>query len=63
MTREQIAKVAWFAAIAIECESCAQMLELSNSELLLMVGEMTAQEMRTVKAVLAQRANAIRSQK
>lgn len=43
-----------------EREACAQMLELRNSELLLMVGQMTAQELRTVKAVLAQLADAIR---
>ena len=41
-------------------EACATMLELSNSELLLMAGEMTKQELRTVKAVLDQRAAAMR---
>lgn len=43
-----------------EREACARMLELRDSELLLMAGEMTAQELRTVKAVLAQLADAIR---
>ena len=43
-----------------ERETCAQMLEMRDSELLLMAGEMTAQELRTVQAVLAQRARAIR---
>jgi hypothetical protein len=43
-----------------ERDACARMLELRDSELLLMAGEMTAQELRTVKAVLAQRASAIR---
>lgn len=43
-----------------EREACARMLELRDTELLLMAGEMTAQELRTVKAVLAQRADAIR---
>ena len=47
-------------AIDAEREACARMLELRDSELLLMAGEMTAQELRTVKAVLAQRAKAIR---
>lgn len=46
--------------ISAENEACAQMLEISTSEILLMAGEMTAQELRTVKAVLAQRAAAIR---
>jgi hypothetical protein len=41
------------AARADERELCAAALELSNQELLLMAGEMTAQELRTVKAVLA----------
>lgn len=42
-------------------EECAQLLEISTAELLLLAGEMTAQELRTVKAVLAQRARAIRA--
>lgn len=33
-------------------EICAAMLELSSQDLTLMAGEMTAQELRTVKAVL-----------
>lgn len=47
--------------VTVEREACAKMLELSNSELLLMAGEMTKQELRTVKAVLTQRAWAIRN--
>lgn len=47
-------------AIATEREACASTLELSQSELLLLAGEMTAQELRTVRAVLANRAAAIR---
>ncbi len=43
-----------------EREACAKMLELPDSELLPITGEMTAQELRAVKAVLAQRAAAIR---
>ena len=43
-----------------ERDACARMLELRDSELLLMAGEMTAQELRTVQAALAQRASAIR---
>ena len=38
---------------------CAKMLRLSNTELLLLAGEMTAQELRTVQAVLKNRADAI----
>ncbi len=41
-------------------EECAKLLEMSSSELLLLGGEMTAQELRTVKAVLAERARRIR---
>ena len=48
------------AAVAAERESCARLLELRASELLLLAGEMTAQELRTVQAVLSQRARAIR---
>jgi hypothetical protein len=47
-------------AIATERESCAEKLELSRSELLLLAGEMTAQELRTVLAVLTNRAAVIR---
>jgi len=47
-------------ALATEREECASALELSQAELLLLAGEMTAQELRTVRAVLANRAAAIR---
>jgi len=47
-------------AVSDERETCARLLELRDSELLLMAGEMTAQELRTVQAVLAQRARTIR---
>jgi hypothetical protein len=40
-------------ARAAERERCAAALDLSSPELMLMAGEMTAQELRTVKAVLA----------
>ena len=46
-------------AVAMEREACARMLDLRDSELLLMAGEMTAQELRTVKAVLKNRGAAI----
>ena len=42
-------------------EEAAKMLELSPSTIRLHAGEMTAQEMRTVQAVLAWRAQAIRA--
>lgn len=46
----------WFIASKYgqdhERERCAKMLDLNSSELKLMAGEMTAQELRTVKAVL-----------
>lgn len=48
------------AAVVSEREACAQLLELSTKEILLMAGEMPAQELRTVKAVLTNRAAAIR---
>ena len=38
--------------VAAERERCARMLLRSNSALLLMAGEMTARELRTVQAVL-----------
>jgi len=48
-------------AITAETERCASMLSLSADEIRLIAGEMTAQEMRTVQAVLAQRAMLMRS--
>ncbi len=42
-----------------ERAACAKLLDLSASELQLLAGEMTAQELRTVKAVLRNRAAAI----
>jgi hypothetical protein len=38
--------------IAAEREACANVAGMSQSEILLMSGEMSAQEMRSVKAVL-----------
>lgn len=46
-------------AAETERAECAALLRLSNSELLLLAGEMTAQELRTVQAVLKNRAAAI----
>ena len=43
-----------------EREVCAKMMELSDQQIRLMAGEMTAQEMRTVKAILKNRATVIR---
>ena len=48
----QSASGAWKAATANERERCANILNLSRSDALLMAGEMTAQEWRTVAAVL-----------
>jgi hypothetical protein len=39
-------------ARAKERERCAQSLQMSNDELRLMAGEMTAQELRTAQAIL-----------
>jgi hypothetical protein len=47
--------------ITQEREECAKLLELSNAELLLITGEMSRQELRTVKAVKNHLAKAIRS--
>jgi len=47
--------------ITAETERCASMLSLSASEIRLIAGEITAQEMRTVRAVLEQRARLMRS--
>lgn len=46
-------------AAEAERAECAELLRLSNSELLLLAGEMTAQELRTAQAVLKNRADAI----
>ena len=54
-------RAVWNAAQAEEREECARMLEISNSELLLMAGEMTVQELRNVRAVLNAMANKIRN--
>lgn len=43
-----------------EVEACASLLEVSNSGLRLMAGEMTAQELRTAQAILAAKASEIR---
>ena len=50
----------WHRAFALQAERCAGLLELSRSSLLLLAGEMTAQEMRSVQAVLANRAKTLR---
>lgn len=49
------------AARLEEREACAKLMELTNAQLLLMAGEMTAQELLTVQAVLKSRARAIRN--
>ena len=54
------AKAIWQEARAIENEACALELELSQASLLLLAGEMTADELRTVYAVLKNRAAVIR---
>lgn len=51
----------FYQGAAYAQHECAKLLELSTQELLLLAGEMTAQELRTVKAVLKNRAAAIRS--
>ena len=55
-----IANAIWKMSKKEAYEQCAKMLEISNSELLLMCGEMSAQELRTVRAVLNAMANKIR---
>ncbi len=50
------------AATLTERNRCARLCELTGPEVLLLAGEMSAQELRTVRAVLASRAAAIRSQ-
>ena len=50
-------------AVQREREACAKLLELSAAALRLMAGEMSAGEMRAVRAVLANRAAAIRARK
>ena len=50
----------WRAAAEFEREACAKVLEMKRDELLLMAGEMTAQELRTVQSVLKRLALAMR---
>ena len=47
-------------AVAAERERSAKLCELSADSIRLLAGELSAQEMRTVRAVLANRAAAIR---
>jgi len=42
----------WISGLEEAHKRCASMLDLSDSDLLLMAGEMSAQELRTIKAVL-----------
>lgn len=49
------------AARKEERESCAKRLELTNAQLLLLAGEMSADELLTVQAVLRNRAATIRA--
>jgi hypothetical protein len=48
-------------ALAQECVQCAATLEMSNKQLTLLAGEMTAAEVRTVQAVLTNLASTIRA--
>lgn len=50
----------WSRSAAAAREHAAASLELSSQAIRLMAGEMTAQEMRTVKAVLTNRAAVVR---
>lgn len=47
-------------AVSDERESCAKMLELRDSELMAMVSELTAYELRCIRAVLDRLASGIR---
>jgi DNA-binding GntR family transcriptional regulator len=42
-------------------DACLIILDLSNQAIRLLAGELTAQEMRTVQAILKNRMNAIRN--
>ncbi len=48
-------------AVNEEREACAKLLELKSADLLLLGGEMTAQELRTLRAFMTNRAAAIRA--
>ena len=48
-------------AVLAERERCARVLEIKTDALLLRAGEMTSDELLTVKAVLADRARVIRN--
>lgn len=47
--------------VARRTEECAQLMNLKSAQILLMAGEMTADELLTVKAVLAERERVIRN--
>lgn len=49
------------AVLELERDRCARTCEISQDEIRLLAGEMTAQEMRSVRSVLKSRAAAIRS--
>lgn len=51
---------AWALSAEREREACARLMDLKRADLRLMAAEMTAQEMRTVLAVLTNRATVIR---
>lgn len=58
---KNFARFAWEAAIKAERKACANGLNMTRSEALLMAGEMTAQEWRTVLAVLVSLQSRMRS--
>ena len=51
---------AWHLSAQLERTACANLMKIKRADLLLMGGEMTAQEIRTVQAVLTNRATVIR---
>jgi hypothetical protein len=49
--------------VLAEREACANLLELTNSEIRLMAGEISPDEMRTIQAILSWRVRIIRARK
>lgn len=60
---QRFVALATSGVLARERECCARLLELDTPALLLLAGELKAQDLRNVRAVLSQRARTIRARK
>lgn len=60
---QRFVALATSGVLARERECCARLLELDTPALLLLAGELNAQDLRNLRAVLSQRARTIRARK